>query len=81
MKRVYVPMWTFYIGKRGDYEIVSPGAQTCLVLLLKSKTEIAVAHIDSPWVALEITRKMIEELQKSGKKKLQPSSLEENTED
>ncbi len=36
------------VDRKQDSVIESPGAQTCVILVLKSKDKIAVAHIDSP---------------------------------
>lgn len=70
MPSTIVPMGTYTIKKKltaaPTDNIVSPGAQTCLVVVLESPYGVAVAHIDAPVVAAKITSTMITELQAFG---------------
>lgn len=65
-----VPIGTYTIrskrtAKPEDF-IISPGAQTCVIVVLESPAGIAVAHIDTPLVAARVTLTMIEELEGMG---------------
>ncbi|WP_156812609.1 hypothetical protein [Legionella tunisiensis] len=70
MPSTIVPMGTYTVKKKrtagATDEIVSPGAQTCVVVVLESPHGVAVAHIDAPVVAAQITSAMITELQTMG---------------
>lgn len=71
MTSTIVPIGTYTIKRKltaetTDY-IVSPGAQTCVVVVLESLYAVAVAHIDSPFVGAQVTSAMITELQSMGK--------------
>ncbi|MFW2572448.1 hypothetical protein [Legionella sp. 29fVS95] len=70
MPSTIVPMGTYTVKKKRTAgptdEIVSPGAQTCVVVVLESPHGVAVAHIDTPVVAAKITSAMITELQTMG---------------
>ncbi len=63
-------MGTYAVRKKSiaspSDNIVSPGVQTCLVVVLESAEAIAVAHIDSPLVAAQITAQMADEMKAMG---------------
>ncbi|CDZ77134.1 hypothetical protein BN59_01416 [Legionella massiliensis] len=70
MPSTIVPIGTYTIKSKhkaqADDFIISPGAQSCVVLVLESPHAIAVAHIDAPSVAAKITSSMLKELEKMG---------------
>lgn len=65
-------MGTYTVKKKSTASpsdnIVSPGAQTCLVVVLESPEAIAVAHVDSPLIAAKITAQMADEMEAMGSK-------------
>ncbi|CEG58775.1 hypothetical protein [Legionella fallonii] len=70
MPSIIVPMGAYTIRKKDTAQpndhITSPGAQTCVVVVLESKHAIAVAHIDSPLIAAQVTMQMVDEMKTMG---------------
>lgn len=52
--------------KSSNLIIESPAAETCIILVLNSPQGLALAHIDTPFYAKEITQKLISRLKNCG---------------
>ncbi len=75
MTKLIIPMGSYTVVKRNDpknvgLEIVSPGAQSCIVVVLRSSQGIALGHIDSPFIVQASLEKMINELKDCGDEKI-----------
>lgn len=71
MTKLIVPMGGYTVIKKDDpksanLEIVSPGAQSCIVVVLRSSRGIALGHIDSPFIVQTGLKNMLNELRSCG---------------
>lgn len=70
MASTIVPIGSYTIRKKRTAapsdNIISPGVQTCLVVVLESSDGIAVAHIDTPLVVSRLMHAIIGELKSYG---------------
>src|SRR5688572_19946610 len=66
----YVPMGSFMIknklAAKPNEQILSPGVQTCVLVVLDSPHGVAVAHFDTPFVVAQTITEMLTEMQRMG---------------